>query len=101
TPAIAALLTDEHEAGASFRELERRHPGFSRARIAVHVKREQQRRHAEADQARTERRATTDHARTVRADAEADLPQRVRRQLAGQFIRGDSLSALLDANDYA
>ena len=36
TPAIAALLTDEHEAGASFRELERRHPGFSRARIAVH-----------------------------------------------------------------
>jgi hypothetical protein len=101
TPAIAALLTDEHAAGASFRELERKHPGLSRARIAVHVKRELQRRQAEADQVRAERRATADHARAVRADAEAALPPRVRRQLAGQFIRGDNLSALLDANDYA
>lgn len=101
TPAIAALLADEHAAGASFRELERKHPGLSRARIAVHVKRELQRRRAEADQVRAERGATADQMRAVRADAEAGLPPRVRRQRAGQLIRGESLGAFLDANDYA
>jgi len=85
SPAIAALLTDEYLSGLSYRELERRHPGLSRSRIAVHVKRELQRQAQGEIEAKIERRAIARHRAQARAAAEANLPAGVRRKLAGQL----------------
>ena len=99
SPAIAALLTDEYLSGLSYRELERRHPGLSRSRIAMHVKRELQRRAQGEIEAKIERRAIARHRAQARAAAEANLPAGVRRKLAGQFyLHGEA--GQLDERDF-
>lgn len=91
TPALAQVLTDEHESGATFRELERKH-GVSRTRIGVHVKREQDRRAAEREAIEADRRERADIRRQARAEQPpARRPRRIRFD--------DGLSRVLDEND--
>jgi DNA-binding MarR family transcriptional regulator len=99
TPQLAQVLTDEHESGATLRELERKH-GVSRSRIGVHVQRERERRAVERQAIAADRRERADHVRRVREGAERAQPARVQRQRAGNLIR-DGLAGVLDANDAA
>jgi hypothetical protein len=100
TPALAQALTDEHESGATLRELERKH-GVSRTRIGVHVKRERERRAVERQAIAADRRERADHERRVRRGAEQAQPPRVRRQRQGRLITDGTLAEVLDRNDAA